>query len=126
VSYRIDSKPWFKRDLKAIPRREALTIFEAISSLSHNNFLLQSMTLNGGEVWRLRVGRCRVIWTVSPGEITLFVEKAGHHKKSTNDFLQNEANISAVREMHDKASYQLLSLAEVAVGFAVGFSLPLM
>jgi len=42
-----------------------------------------------------------------------------------NDFLQNEANIAAQREMHDKASYQPLSLAEVAVGFAVGFSLTL-
>ena len=42
-----------------------------------------------------------------------------------NDFLQNEANIAAQREMHDKASYQLLSLAEVAVGFALGFALTL-
>jgi type III secretory pathway component EscT len=46
-------------------------------------------------------------------------------KKSTNNFLQNEANISALREMHDKTSYQLLSLAEVAVGFALGFALTL-
>jgi hypothetical protein len=33
--------------------------------------------------------------------------------------------MAALREMHDKASYQLLSLAEVAVEFAVGFSLTL-
>jgi predicted NBD/HSP70 family sugar kinase len=44
-------------------------------------------------------------------------------KKSTDNFLQNEANIGVLAEMHDKASYQLLSLAAVAVGFAVGFSL---
>jgi len=42
-----------------------------------------------------------------------------------NDFLQNEANIAARREMHDKASYQLLSLAEVAAGFALGFAMTL-
>jgi len=46
-------------------------------------------------------------------------------RKSTDKFLQNEANIAAVGKMHDKASYQLLRLAEVAVGFAVGFSLTL-
>jgi len=46
-------------------------------------------------------------------------------KKSTDNFLQNEANIAALSEMHDKASYQLLSLAEVAVGFALGFALTL-
>jgi hypothetical protein len=41
------------------------------------------------------------------------------------NFLQNEANIATGREMHDKASYQLLNMAAVAVGFAVGFSLTL-
>jgi len=46
-------------------------------------------------------------------------------KRSTDNFLQNEANITALREMHDKASYQLLSLVEVAVGFALGFALTL-
>jgi len=38
-----------------------------------------------------------------------------------NDFLQNEANIAAQREMHDKASYQLLSLDGVVIRFSVGF-----
>ena len=46
-------------------------------------------------------------------------------KNINKSFLQNEANIAARREMHDKASYQLLSLAEVAVGFALGFALTL-
>jgi len=46
-------------------------------------------------------------------------------KKSTNNFSQTEANIAARREMHDKTSYQLLSLAEGAAGFAVGFALTL-
>ena len=65
-------------------------------------------------------------YTVSAGEITVFVAEVAHRKKkSIDDFLQNEANIGVLAKMHDKASYQLLSLAEVAIGFAVGFSLTL-
>jgi hypothetical protein len=40
-------------------------------------------------------------------------------------FYKTKPISAALREMHDKASYQLLSLAEVAVEFAVGFSLTL-
>jgi mRNA-degrading endonuclease RelE of RelBE toxin-antitoxin system len=49
VSYRIDSKPSVKRELKSIPRREALTTFDAVSNLSDNPIALQPVTLNGGE-----------------------------------------------------------------------------
>jgi len=34
--------------------------------------------------------------------------KVAHRKKSTNYFLQNEANIATMRVMHDKASYHAL------------------
>jgi mRNA interferase RelE/StbE len=64
-----------------IPLREALTIFDAISNLSDNLFSLQSEMLTGGFDWRLRVVRYRVIYTVSAGDITLFVEKVTHRKK---------------------------------------------
>lgn len=70
-----------KRDLKAIALREVLTIFDAISNQSDNPIAPQSMTLNGGEGWRLRLCRYRVIYTVSAGEITLFVVKIAHRKK---------------------------------------------
>ena len=83
------------------------------------------MTLTGGDGWRLRVGNYRVIYTVWSRDTELFVVKAPASQKIYRCFLQNEANIAARREMHDKASYQPLSLAEVAVGFAVGFSLTL-
>ena len=54
---------------------------DAISNLSDNPFPLQSKRLTGREGWRLRVGRYRVIYTVSAGEITLFVVKVAHRKK---------------------------------------------
>ena len=92
ASYRIDFKPSVKRDLKSIPRREALTILDAISNLSDNPIAPQSMTLNGCEGWRLRLCSCRVISAASSREITLFIEKALYRKTSANDFLQNEAN----------------------------------
>ena len=67
----------------------------------------------------------RVTFTVSGGDITPVIVKVAHRKTIDKSFLQNEANIAALKEMHDKASYQLLSLAEVAVGFALGFALTL-
>ena len=69
-----------KRDLKSIPLREALAFLDAISNLSENPFPPQSMTLNGREGWRLRVGGYRVTYTVSAGEIPLFAVKVAHRK----------------------------------------------
>jgi mRNA interferase RelE/StbE len=63
-----------------MPRREVLTILDAISNLNDNPFPPQSMTLNGREGWRLRVGSYRVIYTVSSSNITLFVVKVAHRK----------------------------------------------
>ena len=80
ASYSLDFKPSVKRDLKAIPRREVLTILDAISNLSDNPFPPQSKMLTGREGWRLRVGSYRVIYTVSSSDITLFVVKVGHRK----------------------------------------------
>ena len=68
---------------------------------------------------------CRVTYTDTGGGITLVIVKVAHRKNIEKIFSQKEANIAALREMHDKASYQLLSLAEVAVGFALGFALTL-
>jgi hypothetical protein len=38
-----------------------------------------------------------MIYTVSLGNIALFVKKVTHQKKYTNNFLQNEANIAALK-----------------------------
>ena len=62
-----------------------------------------------------------MISAASSREITLFVVNVTHRKNIDKIFLQNEANIAALREMHDKASYQLLSLDGVVIRFPVGF-----
>lgn len=95
ASYRIDFKLSVKRDLKAIPRREVLIILDAISNLTGNPFPPQSKTLTGMEGWRLWFCSCRVIYTLSSCEITLFIVKALHRKKSTDNFLQNEPNFTS-------------------------------
>jgi mRNA interferase RelE/StbE len=86
ASYRIDFKPSVKRDLKSIPRREALTILDAISNLSDNPFPPQSKRLTGREGWRLRVGNYRVTYTVSGGDTTLFVVKVAQLKNIYRSF----------------------------------------
>ena len=61
------------------------------------------------------MGSYRVIHTVSSVDITHIVVKVAHRKKFTDNFLQNEANIAARREMHDNASYQFLKSSKMAV-----------
>lgn len=51
-------------------------------------------------------------------------EERASQKKSKNYFLQNEANIVTQKHMHDNASYQLLSLDGVVIGFSVGYAPP--
>jgi hypothetical protein len=55
-----------------------------------------------------------VISAASSREITLFVVNVTHRKNIDKIFLQNEANIAALREMHDKASYQLNCAGETS------------
>ena len=69
-----------RRGLKAIVLSEVLTVFDAISNLNDNPIAPQSMTLNGGEGWRLRLCSCRVISAASSREITLFVVKVAHSR----------------------------------------------
>ena len=92
ASYKIDFKPSVKRDMKSIPRREALIRLDAISNLSDNLFPLQSKTLTGGDGWRLRSCNYRVIYTVRSRDTELFVVKAPRiAKKSTDVFYKTKA-----------------------------------
>ena len=63
-----------------MPRREVLTILDAISNISDNPFPPQSKRLTGREGWRLRVGNYRVISVASSREIPLFAVKVAHRK----------------------------------------------
>ena len=81
ASYKIDFKPSVKRDMKSIPRREVLTILDAIRNLSDNPFPPQSKRLTGREGWLLRLGSSSVIYTLGAGEITLFAVNVAHRKE---------------------------------------------
>ena len=73
----------------------------------------------------MRLVSYRVICTVSSSDIILFFVTVAHRKNITGNFLQNEANITALIEMHDKASYQVLKSDEVVVKFSLRINLAL-
>ncbi|NCG09569.1 MAG: type II toxin-antitoxin system RelE/ParE family toxin [Alphaproteobacteria bacterium] len=52
-----------------------------IGNPSDNPFPPQSKMLIGREGWRLRLCNYRVIYTVSSGDIILFIVKVAHRKK---------------------------------------------
>ena len=117
ASYRIEFKPSFKRDLKAIVLCDACypqSKRQSLSATIHDANRPRGLAVARGHV--------------SPDMHTKFrrhhsflLRRSGIETKSKNDSLQNEANISAWRGMHDKASYQLLKLVEVVIEFSVGF-----
>ena len=83
--------------MKSIPRRDALTILDAIGNLRDNLSPPQSMTLTGGDGWRLRVGNYRVIYTVWSRDTELFVVKAPASQENLQMFFTKRSQYRRVK-----------------------------
>lgn len=76
VVYRIVIKKRAKKFIDKLPQNEKIRIVSAIEQLPKGNDIKQ---LQGHEdVWRLRVGQYRIIYTVDEGELVICVIDAGN------------------------------------------------
>ncbi len=80
ASYSVFFKESVAKDFKVIPKKGAGKILERIRLLAENPRPIGSEKLSGQERYRLRSGRCRIIYSIQDKELTVWVVKIGQRK----------------------------------------------
>ena len=81
ASYRIEVSATAERQLRRLARKPRSRIIEAIRALARDPHPRGCRRLRGFEdVFRIRVGRYRVLYSVEKKEILVIILKAGHRR----------------------------------------------
>jgi mRNA interferase RelE/StbE len=79
--YKIEWKKSAVKELTLIPKETAAKIYENISQLSLNPYPLGSKKLKGAKnLYRLRIGDYRVIYSIYNEELVVQIIKIAHRK----------------------------------------------
>jgi mRNA interferase RelE/StbE len=83
ASYEIEITRSAERQLKRLPPDDRQRIVRAILPLSDDPFPQGSRKLSGyDDVFRIRVGRYRVLYSVSEKKLIIIILKIGHRKNA--------------------------------------------
>ncbi|MDH3692913.1 MAG: type II toxin-antitoxin system RelE/ParE family toxin [Gammaproteobacteria bacterium] len=79
--YKIEISRTAEKQLKKLPRLDQERLAKAILGLADDPFPKGSRKLTGYEgAFRIRVGRYRILYTISEKKLVIFVLKIGHRK----------------------------------------------
>jgi mRNA interferase RelE/StbE len=81
--YSIFFKELVRKDLDSIPKNDLQKIMERIGTLAENPRPIGCEKLSGQEKYRLRQGDYRIIYSIQDTQLTVWVVKVGHRRKST-------------------------------------------
>jgi mRNA interferase RelE/StbE len=81
ASYRLEISATAERQLKRLPRRDLGAVVEAIERLRSNPRPRGSRKLSGyRDVYRIRVGVYRILYSVERALLLIVILKVGHRK----------------------------------------------
>ncbi len=78
--FKIFFKKSVEKDFKGIPKNYLVKILEKIERLKENPRPEGSEKLTGKELYRIRQGIYRVVYSIQDTELTIWVVKVGHRK----------------------------------------------
>ena len=78
--YKLFFKKSVQKDLNAIPKEDLRRILKRIEGLSEDPRPAGCEKLTGGERYRLRQGRYRILYSIRDDELTVWVVKVGPRK----------------------------------------------
>lgn len=84
--YKIFFKKSVEKELKKIPEKYLLKILQRIENLKDNPRPEGSEKLTGQDLYRIRQGTYRVVYSIQDNELTIWVVKAGHRKEIYKNF----------------------------------------
>jgi mRNA interferase RelE/StbE len=80
AEYEIFFKESVWKDLKKIPKRELKKILQRVEKLGDDPRPVGCEKLTGEELYRLRQGNYRIVYSIQDNELTVWVIKVGHRK----------------------------------------------
>jgi mRNA interferase RelE/StbE len=81
VSYKIEISRTAEKELKKLPPTDQQRVAKAMLTLAENPFPRGSRKLSGYEdIFRVRVGRYRILYSVSHKSLIIIILKFGHRK----------------------------------------------
>ena len=80
ASYKVEFSKRVRKDFREIPEHDANRILSKIKALAEEPLPADSKKLKGEELFRIRVGNYRVIYSIEDEKMLVFVVKLGHRK----------------------------------------------
>jgi mRNA interferase RelE/StbE len=80
AEYEILFKESVWKDLKKIPKRELKKILSRVEKLGNDPRPMGCEKLTGEELYRIRQGNYRIVYSIQDNELTVWVIKVGHRK----------------------------------------------
>ncbi len=80
AEYKISFKESVWKDLRKIPKNQIKKIISRIEALQKNPRPSGCEKLTGYELYRIRQGLYRIVYSIQDNELTVWVVKIGHRK----------------------------------------------
>jgi mRNA interferase RelE/StbE len=80
AEYEILFKESVWKDLKKIPKRELKKILSRVEKLCNDPRPMGCEKLTGDELYRIRQGNYRIVYSILDNELSVWVIKVGHRK----------------------------------------------
>jgi mRNA interferase RelE/StbE len=80
AKYKILVKPSAVKEIENIPKKDRLRIIKRINSLAEDPLPAGCEKLSGQELYRVRQGKYRIVYSISDFELIIIVVKVGHRR----------------------------------------------
>ena len=80
ASYKVEFSKRVRKDFRKIPEHDANRILGKIKALAEEPLPAHLKKLKGEELFRIRLGNYRVIYSIEDEKMLVFVVKLGHRK----------------------------------------------
>jgi len=80
AEYEVLFKESVYKDLKKLPKADLRKILSRIKKLSDNPRPAGCEKMTGQELYRLRQGKYRIVYSIQDDKLTIWVVKVGHRK----------------------------------------------
>ena len=81
ASYRLQIKPSAAKDIEALPKKDRQRVVRRIHALAIDPRPAGCEKLSGADLYRVRQGNLRILYTVHDDRLLILVIKAGHRRE---------------------------------------------
>lgn len=81
ANYRLQIKPWAVKELETLPLKDRRRVVSRIQKLAADPRPPGCEKLSGEELYRVRQGNCRILYSVQDTDLVVIVIRIGHRRE---------------------------------------------